>query len=99
MRDALEECNRKMILLVATFIRPNESQTIDGIGVDLLHSLELRSRLGGFVKNLTVFLLVFASVILAQTADVKVCVVKHDNSPIQGEFALPQDPLKFNGLV
>ena len=34
------------------------------------------------MKNLTVFLLVFASVILAQTADVKVCVVKPDNSPI-----------------
>jgi len=42
--DSLEECKREMIYLVATFVRPNKSQTIDGIGVDLLHSLELRSK-------------------------------------------------------
>ena len=30
--------------LVATFVRPNQSQAIEGIGVDLLHSLELRTR-------------------------------------------------------
>ena len=37
-----------MIYFVATLVRPNQSQAIEGIGVDLLHSLELRASAGQF---------------------------------------------------